>query len=70
MSTLAQTAPHEAAVARGERHAFVGAYLGWMFDGYENFATVLVASFAVNDSSAKVPPSSTRSTLAAFSPRP
>lgn len=33
----------------GRRHAFAGAYLGWMFDGYETFATVLVASFVVND---------------------
>lgn len=33
----------------GRRHAFAGAYLGWMFDGYETFATVLVASFIVND---------------------
>jgi MFS family permease len=48
MSAPAQPAPGEAARARGQRHAFVGAYLGWMFDGYENFATVLVASFAVN----------------------
>jgi MFS family permease len=49
MSALARPAPRAAADARGQRHAFVGAYLGWMFDGYENFATVLVASFAVND---------------------
>jgi MFS family permease len=35
--------------SRGKRHAFVGAYLGWMFDGFETFATVLVASFIVND---------------------
>ncbi|MBD0860419.1 MFS transporter [Gordonia sp. zg691] len=33
----------------GRRHAFAGAYLGWMFDGYETFATVLVASFIVSD---------------------
>ncbi|PWD42092.1 MFS transporter [Gordonia paraffinivorans] len=33
----------------GRRHAFAGAYLGWMFDGYETFATVLVASFVVSD---------------------
>jgi MFS family permease len=31
------------------RSAFTGAYLGWMFDGYETFATVLVASALVND---------------------
>ncbi|MGW5382670.1 MFS transporter [Nocardia sp. NPDC003963] len=31
------------------RNAFVGAYLGWMFDGYETFATVLVAALVVND---------------------
>ena len=35
--------------SRGKRHAFVGAYLGWMFDGCETFATVIVASFIVND---------------------
>ncbi|WP_246725149.1 MFS transporter [Beijerinckia sp. L45] len=28
---------------------FVGAYLGWAFDGYETFATVLVAPAIVND---------------------
>ena len=31
------------------RNAMIGAYLGWMFDGYETFATVLVASALVND---------------------
>ena len=31
------------------RNALIGAYLGWMFDGYETFATVLVASALVND---------------------
>lgn len=31
------------------RNAFAGAYLGWMFDGYETFATVLVAAMVVND---------------------
>ncbi|AWT26743.1 Putative niacin/nicotinamide transporter NaiP [Corynebacterium provencense] len=34
---------------RGQRHAFVAAYLGWMFDGYETFATVLIATSIVND---------------------
>jgi MFS family permease len=48
MSVITQ-APARTATTRGQRHAFVGAYLGWLFDGYENFATVLVASFAVND---------------------
>lgn len=31
------------------RSVFTSAYLGWMFDGYETFATVLVASALVND---------------------
>jgi MFS family permease len=35
--------------ARSRRNALTGAYLGWMFDGYETFATVLVASTLVND---------------------
>jgi MFS family permease len=39
--------PHDDARAR--RNGFLGAYLGWMFDGYETFATVLVAAFIVND---------------------
>ena len=34
---------------RSRRNGFLGAYLGWMFDGYETFATVLVAAFIVND---------------------
>lgn len=35
--------------ATSRRNAFIGAYLGWMFDGYETFATVLVAAVVVND---------------------
>lgn len=31
------------------RNGFVGAYLGWLFDGYETYATVLIAAAAVND---------------------
>jgi MFS family permease len=31
------------------RSALTGAYLGWMFDGYETFATVLVVGTLVND---------------------
>jgi MFS family permease len=45
MSTAAIT--HDS--ARSRRNGFLGAYLGWMFDGYETFATVLVAAFIVND---------------------
>ncbi|HEY4281068.1 MAG TPA: MFS transporter [Conexibacter sp.] len=35
--------------ARNRRNGFLGAYLGWMFDGYETFATVLVAASVVED---------------------
>jgi MFS family permease len=35
--------------ASRRRNGFIGAYLGWMFDGYETFATVLVAASVVND---------------------
>jgi MFS family permease len=31
------------------RNGFIGAFLGWLFDGYETYATVLVAAAAVND---------------------
>ncbi|MEE3750860.1 MFS transporter [Mycobacterium intracellulare] len=34
---------------RARRRGFIGAYLGWLFDGYETFATVLVARTAVDD---------------------
>jgi MFS family permease len=34
---------------RERRNGFVGAFLGWVFDGYETYATVLVAAAAVND---------------------
>jgi MFS family permease len=49
--TQTRPRPEDNATERpnGRRHAFAGAYLGWMFDGYETFATVLVASFVVND---------------------
>jgi MFS family permease len=49
MSTaaIAGVVPHDNARAR--RNGFLGAYLGWLFDGYETFATVLVAAFIVND---------------------
>jgi len=40
-------APRAAADKR--RNGFVGAFLGWIFDGYETFATVLVAPAIVND---------------------
>ncbi len=49
MSTIAATSAPTAAGRRTNRNAFVAAYLGWLFDGYETFATVLVASFVVND---------------------
>ena len=46
MSTLAAAAP----VPRQERrNGFIGAFLGWIFDGYETYATVLVAAAVVND---------------------
>jgi hypothetical protein len=35
--------------ARSQRNGFLGAYLGWLFDGFETFATVLVAGAIVND---------------------
>ncbi|HEX3505870.1 MAG TPA: MFS transporter [Xanthobacteraceae bacterium] len=31
------------------RNGFIGAFLGWLFDGYETYATVLIAAAAVND---------------------
>jgi MFS family permease len=31
------------------RNGFIGAFLGWLFDGYETYATVLVAAAVVND---------------------
>ena len=37
------------ASAAARRNAFVGAFLGWVFDGYETYATVLVAAAVVND---------------------
>jgi len=37
------------AAADKRRNGFVGAFLGWIFDGYETFATVLVAPAIVND---------------------
>jgi MFS family permease len=46
MSAGRNDAPARAVTSR---NAFVGAYLGWMFDGYETFATVLIASYLVND---------------------
>jgi MFS family permease len=35
--------------ARDRRNGFVASYLGWLFDGFETFATVLVAAAIVND---------------------
>ncbi|MGC4934099.1 MFS transporter [Gordonia sp. DT30] len=49
MTTSIESPVVDARERSGRRHAFVGAYMGWMFDGYETFATVLVASFVVND---------------------
>jgi len=37
------------AITAQQRNGFVGAFLGWIFDGYETFATVLVAPAIVND---------------------
>jgi MFS family permease len=45
MSALATAHADEAA----RRSGFVGAFLGWLFDGYETYATVLVAAAVVND---------------------
>lgn len=49
MSTTTITAGVPRDSARARRNGFLGAYLGWLFDGYETFATVLVASVVVND---------------------
>jgi MFS family permease len=46
MTTVAASIPAE---RRERRNGFVGAFLGWVFDGYETYATVLVAGTAVND---------------------
>jgi len=35
--------------ARERRAGFIGSYLGWLFDGYETYATVLIAASAVGD---------------------
>jgi MFS family permease len=37
------------AMRADRRNAFIGAFLGWVFDGYETFATVIVAAVVVND---------------------
>lgn len=34
---------------RNRRNGFIASYLGWLFDGFETFATVLVASAIVTD---------------------
>jgi MFS family permease len=36
-------------VRHQQRNGFIGAALGWMFDGYETFATVLIAPTIVNE---------------------
>jgi MFS family permease len=46
---MSAAAPAIRDTARSRRNGFIGSYLGWMFDGYETFATVLVAAVAVND---------------------
>jgi len=47
--SVAAAAPAVRDTPRSRRNGFIGSYLGWMFDGYETFATVLVAAVAVND---------------------
>jgi MFS family permease len=47
------TLPHASSLAASaaitRRNGFIGAFLGWVFDGYETYATVLVAAAVVND---------------------
>jgi MFS family permease len=43
------TATSPSSQQRERRNGFIGAFLGWVFDGYETYATVLVAAAAVND---------------------
>jgi MFS family permease len=45
MSAVATAHADEAA----RRSGFVGAFLGWLFDGYETYAAVLIAAPVVND---------------------
>jgi MFS family permease len=44
-----ETHSHGTSEFAARRNGFVGAYLGWVFDGYETYATVLVAGAIVND---------------------
>jgi MFS family permease len=49
MSAIAASAAGGARAKRDRRNGFIGSYLGWLFDGYETYATVLIAAVAVND---------------------
>jgi MFS family permease len=47
MSSVAAPAIRDS--SRDRRNGFIASYLGWLFDGFETFATVLVAAAIVND---------------------
>jgi MFS family permease len=49
MSTIAAAPSIGRVSSRDRRNGFIGSYLGWVFDGFETFATVLVAAAVVND---------------------
>jgi MFS family permease len=48
-NALHHSSPLAASAATARRNGFIGAFLGWVFDGYETYATVLVAAAVVND---------------------
>jgi MFS family permease len=48
-NALPHSSPLAASAATARRNGFIGAFLGWVFDGYETYATVLVAAAVVND---------------------
>jgi MFS family permease len=48
-NALPHSSPLTASTATARRNGFIGAFLGWVFDGYETYATVLVAAAVVND---------------------
>jgi MFS family permease len=47
--SFSRSLPLEASDAVARRNGFIGAFLGWVFDGYETYATVLVAGAIVNN---------------------
>jgi MFS family permease len=48
-NALPQSSPLATSARTARRNGFIGAFLGWVFDGYETYATVLVAAAVVND---------------------